>query len=82
MVTFEDAVMYQTYLSSFTDSNGIGISDLPGSLYRLDYLVDLGVDVLWLNPILPRPTLIMGMTFRTIKLSCRSLELWPILTQC
>jgi alpha-glucosidase len=47
---WRDAVVYQTYLRSFCDADGDGVGDLRGVLARLDHLVDLGVDALWLNP--------------------------------
>ena len=49
------AVVYQIYPRSFADSNGDGIGDLPGIESKLDYLADLGVDVLWLSPIYRSP---------------------------
>ena len=48
---WKEAVVYQIYPRSFKDSNGDGIGDLNGIREKLDYLKDLGVDVLWLNPI-------------------------------
>lgn len=45
-----DAVTYQVYLRSFADANGDGLGDLAGLTSRLDYLQQLGVDALWLNP--------------------------------
>ena len=47
--------MYQIYPRSFADSDGDGIGDLGGIADRLDYLEQLGVDVLWLSPIYPSP---------------------------
>ena len=52
---WRSAVVYQIYPRSFQDSNGDGIGDLPGITSRLDYLADLGVDVLWLSPVYSSP---------------------------
>jgi alpha-glucosidase len=52
---WRDAVVYQTYLRSFADSDGDGIGDLAGIADRLDYLAALGVDAIWLNPCYPSP---------------------------
>ncbi|MBA3523219.1 MAG: glucohydrolase, partial [Geodermatophilaceae bacterium] len=49
------AVVYQIYPRSFADSDGDGIGDLRGIIERLDYLAELGVDVLWLSPFYPSP---------------------------
>jgi alpha-glucosidase len=49
------AVIYEVYPRSFQDSNGDGIGDLRGILDRLDTLVELGVDALWVAPIFPSP---------------------------
>lgn len=48
-------VLYQIYPRSFQDLNGDGIGDLRGIIQRLPYLVELGVDALWLSPIFPSP---------------------------
>jgi oligo-1,6-glucosidase len=55
MTDITSAVIYQIYPRSFADSNGDGIGDLRGIIQRLDYLADLGVDVLWLSPIFQSP---------------------------
>jgi oligo-1,6-glucosidase len=52
---WKSAVVYQIYPRSFADSDGDGIGDLPGIVSRLDYLSQLGVDVLWLSPVYPSP---------------------------
>jgi alpha-glucosidase len=52
---WESAVIYQIYPRSFQDSDGDGIGDLKGIAKRLDYLVDLGIDALWISPIYPSP---------------------------
>ena len=52
---WHDKVAYQIYPKSFCDSNGDGIGDIPGIISRLDYLKDLGVDIVWLSPCYPSP---------------------------
>ena len=52
---WKEAVVYQIYPRSFMDSNGDGIGDLNGITSRLDYLKELGVDVLWLSPVYQSP---------------------------
>ena len=52
---WHDKVAYQIYPKSFYDSNGDGIGDIPGIIEKLDYLRDLGVDILWLSPIYKSP---------------------------
>ena len=49
---WKNAVIYEIYPRSFQDSNGDGIGDLKGITQRLDYLQDLGVDAIWLAPVL------------------------------
>lgn len=52
---WSNAVVYQIYPRSFQDTNGDGLGDLKGITSRLDYLADLGVDVLWLSPVYKSP---------------------------
>jgi oligo-1,6-glucosidase len=52
---WKESVVYQIYPQSFCDGNGDGVGDLPGIISKLDYLAELGVDVLWLSPIYPSP---------------------------
>jgi alpha-glucosidase len=55
MPWWQTAVIYQIYPRSFQDSNGDGIGDVAGIKRRLPYLVQLGVDAIWLSPIYPSP---------------------------
>src|SRR5438034_1178294 len=52
---WQRGVVYQIYPRSFQDSNGDGVGDLDGIASRLDYLVELGVDAIWLSPIFRSP---------------------------
>lgn len=52
---WHDKVAYQIYPKSFLDTNGDGIGDLRGIISKLDYLKDLGVDIIWLSPIFASP---------------------------
>ena len=52
---WKEAVVYQIYPRSFKDSNGDGIGDLNGITSKLDYLKELGVDVIWLSPVYKSP---------------------------
>ncbi|GJM73489.1 hypothetical protein HMSSN036_57050 [Paenibacillus macerans] len=52
---WKESVVYQIYPISFKDSNGDGIGDLRGIISKLDYLQDLGVDVVWICPIYKSP---------------------------
>ncbi len=57
---WHDKVAYQIYPKSFMDSNGDGIGDLPGIISRLDYLKQLGIDIIWLSPIYKSPFVDQG----------------------
>lgn len=52
---WKEAVVYQIYPRSFMDSNGDGIGDLKGIISRLDYLKELGIDVIWMSPVYQSP---------------------------
>ena len=57
---WKECVVYQIYPRSFFDSNGDGIGDLQGIISKLDYLADLGIDVLWLCTVYQSPMEDMG----------------------
>src|ERR1700753_1135507 len=57
---WKEAVVYQIYPASFKDTNGDGIGDIPGILSKLDYLRDLGVNVIWVCPHYKSPQVDMG----------------------
>ena len=52
---WKESVVYQVYPRSFCDSNGDGIGDLNGITSKLDYLKELGIDVIWLSPVYQSP---------------------------
>ena len=52
---YKDAVIYQTHVRTFCDSNGDGIGDFVGLTQRLDYLQELGTNTIWLLPFYPSP---------------------------
>ncbi len=55
-----ECVFYEIYVGSFQDNNSDGIRDLNGITQRLDYLVDLGIDAIWLTPFYPSPRVDFG----------------------
>ena len=57
---WHDKVGYQIYPKSFKDTNGDGIGDLRGIISKLDYIKDLGVDIIWLSPIYKSPFVDQG----------------------
>jgi oligo-1,6-glucosidase len=61
---WKESVVYQIYPRSFKDSNGDGIGDLNGITSRLDYIRDLGVDVIWLSPHYDSPNVDNGYDIR------------------
>lgn len=64
---WKEAVIYEIYPRSFKDSNGDGIGDLRGIIEKLDYLKELGVDVLWLCPIYDSPNDDYGYDIRNYR---------------
>ena len=79
---WKKSVVYQIYPRSFMDSNGDGIGDINGIVEKLDYLKELGVDVLWLSPVYNLLMTTMGMTFLIIRILWMILEQCQILTEC
>ena len=59
-VWWKEAVIYQIYPRSFMDSNADGIGDLKGITSKIDYLKDLGVDIIWLSPHFKSPNVDNG----------------------
>ena len=57
---WHDKVAYQIYPKSFLDTNGDGIGDLRGIISKLDYLKELGIDIIWLSPIYKSPFVDQG----------------------
>ena len=57
---WHDKVAYQIYPKSFLDTNGDGIGDLGGIISKLDYLKELGIDIIWLSPIYKSPFVDQG----------------------
>ncbi|KAG6819769.1 maltose permease [Arthromyces matolae] len=81
---WKSCTVYQIYPISFFDSNGDGIGDLNGIHAKLDYLKDLGVDVVWLSPIYRSPLADMGYDisdYRDIDPRYGTLEDWDRLLQ-
>src|SRR4051812_41054377 len=52
---WQTAILYQVYPRSFADADGDGVGDLRGIASRLDYIVELGADAIWLSPIFRSP---------------------------
>ncbi len=64
---YKDAIIYQLHVKSFFDANGDGIGDFPGLLAKLDYIVSLGVNAIWLLPFYPSPRLDDGYDISAYK---------------
>lgn len=54
-MSIKEKVIYQLYPKSFKDTDGNGIGDLKGIIEKIDYLADLGIDMIWMNPFYPSP---------------------------
>ncbi|KAL2214239.1 glycoside hydrolase [Sarocladium strictum] len=59
-VWWKEGVVYEIYVASFKDSNNDGLGDLPGIISKLDYLRDLGIDIIWVSPHYKSPQVDMG----------------------
>lgn len=57
---WKNSTVYQIWPASYKDSNGDGVGDIPGIISTLDYLKDLGVDVIWCSPMYDSPQDDMG----------------------
>ena len=54
-MSIKEKVIYQLYPKSFKDTDGNGIGDLKGIIEKIDYLAELGIDMIWMNPFYPSP---------------------------
>ncbi|KAK9482063.1 glycoside hydrolase superfamily [Lipomyces starkeyi] len=61
---WKDGTCYQIWPASYKDSNGDGLGDIPGIVSTLDYLKDLGIDIIWLSPMFDSPQADMGYDIR------------------
>jgi len=59
-IWWKDGVVYQIYPASYKDSNGDGLGDIPGIISKMDYIKDLGVDIVWVSPMYDSPQYDMG----------------------
>lgn len=79
---WKEAVVYQVYWRSFLDSNGDGYGDLDGLRSKLDYIRQLGVDVIWLNPCYESPDRDNGYdisNYQSIISKAGTMESWNLL---
>jgi oligo-1,6-glucosidase len=59
-IWWKDGVVYQIYPASFKDSNNDGLGDIPGIISKIDYIKDLGIDIVWVSPMYDSPQHDMG----------------------
>ncbi|PRO65043.1 alpha-glucosidase [Alkalicoccus urumqiensis] len=81
---WKESVVYQVYPRSFNDSNGDGIGDIPGIIEKLDYLKELGIDVIWLSPVYDSPNDDNGYdirNYREIMDEFGTMEDWKKMTE-
>ncbi len=79
---WKEGVFYQIYPRSFNDSDGDGIGDIPGITEKVDYLDDLGVDCVWLNPVYESPQADNGYDiadYRAINPEYGTMDDWDVL---
>ena len=75
---WHDAVIYQIYPKSFSDSNGDGIGDLKGIISKLDYLEKLGITAIWLSLVYQSPMDDNGYDILDYEILLPSLGPWRI----
>lgn len=63
-IWWKDGVVYQIYPASYKDSNNDGLGDIPGIVSKIDYIKDLGIDIVWLSPHYDSPQHDMGYDIR------------------
>ena len=79
---WKESVVYQIYPRSFCDSNGDGVGDLRGIISKLDYLKELGADVVWLSPIYRSPMDDMGYDISDYRDIAPSTAPWMTSARC
>jgi glycosidase len=69
---WKECSVYQVYPASFKDSTGSGTGDLKGIISEVDYLKNLGVDIVWLSPIFESPQIDMVWIYNQSPTSCQA----------